>query len=515
MTAPTDSRGNPRLAVAMIVRNEEDVLAGSLQSVARLADEIVVLDTGSTDRTVEVARGFGATVHTIPWSDDFSAARNACLDRVTADWVLWLDAGEQLTAASASELRRFVDGQADRAKVYALMIEIPPADPSASAEQIALPRLMPKLDGLRFTGRVRETLSAAMETLGLELDAMPGRIVRHPRHNDSKFKAVRARRNLELVAQEVAETGWQPVLLLAHGEACVDVGDNARAATAFREAVGNCPRGSTDMLEAYYGLLTALDGDATRRDEQLSVALEALDVFPLDAQLLCAMGHYLQSRERMDLAERSFGAAVEHGQVDLQTWHLCEISEIAAVCLGLTHQLQQRDAEALATLEDALGRFEHSTRLRRQLIDLYVKHGRQDDARRAAEGLTLASNERDLLVRAVGAACRATADDWTPALEGLQSAYDAGCRDPMCLRWLSVALLSGGKTTAAMPVLNQWHELEPNNGEVKIYLDALAADGQEKPAADVRTLRVDPPVASPLLPTPTTTVSQSMADSGV
>src|SRR5436190_5783574 len=84
----------PRLSVAMIVRSCQEELAATLRSVRDLADELVILDTGSTDGTREVASQFAALVIQQPWQDDFAAARNACLKHVSGEWVLWLDAGE-------------------------------------------------------------------------------------------------------------------------------------------------------------------------------------------------------------------------------------------------------------------------------------------------------------------------------------------------------------------------------------------------------------------------------------
>src|ERR1700686_2903395 len=85
-----------RLALSMIVRNGEQDLAHCLESVRGIVDEIVVADTGSTDSSIAIARQFGARVINIPWTNDFAAARNAALAPVHAEWVLVLDADEQL-----------------------------------------------------------------------------------------------------------------------------------------------------------------------------------------------------------------------------------------------------------------------------------------------------------------------------------------------------------------------------------------------------------------------------------
>jgi glycosyltransferase involved in cell wall biosynthesis len=76
MDNPTAAKARVRLSVGMIVRDEEDVLAESLDSVRAIADEMLVLDTGSTDRTTEVAQRLGARVICAPWTDDFASARN-------------------------------------------------------------------------------------------------------------------------------------------------------------------------------------------------------------------------------------------------------------------------------------------------------------------------------------------------------------------------------------------------------------------------------------------------------
>ena len=87
-----------RLSFCMIVKNEAENLPRCLASVKDVADELIVLDTGSTDRTIAIAQSFGAQVHSFLWTNDFSAARNQALQYVTGDWVLVLDADEVLIA---------------------------------------------------------------------------------------------------------------------------------------------------------------------------------------------------------------------------------------------------------------------------------------------------------------------------------------------------------------------------------------------------------------------------------
>lgn len=87
-----------RLSVSMIVRDEESCLAHCLESVNG-ADEIVVVDTGSVDRTREIASSFGAQLYDFEWCDDFSKARNFSLSKCTGDFVLVIDADEELESS--------------------------------------------------------------------------------------------------------------------------------------------------------------------------------------------------------------------------------------------------------------------------------------------------------------------------------------------------------------------------------------------------------------------------------
>jgi len=477
-----DSTHNrPQLSVAMIVRDAQAALAETLHSIRQIADEIVICDTGSTDGTVPLARNAATKVVQRPWDDDFSAARNECLAHCCGDWVLWLDAGESLDEQDGPVLREFLKGMADPAKAYMMLVKVPPAGPSVAAEQIARLRLVPNHPGVRFAGAVRESVAASLAENGIAVEGVACSIHRGQREHDAEVKTQKARRDLKITDRQIAQSGESARLLNCKAEAYSHLGEPANAAVNYRRAVEISERGSTDMLEAYYGLLTSLE-EAGGTGSQLTVALEALTIFPLDTQLLCAMGGYLQGQGRTDLATRSYETAYKHGQVNPQTWHLQEIREFTATCFGIALQLQQKDDEARQVFEEALAANETSVRLRRHLVDLHVKRAEREEALAQIDLLPPQTPGVEALRSAVKGACLASEKNWIAARGYLNAAYAADCRDPLCLRWLCITLLMVGEVDRARQILEGWEKADPANLEVR-QLVATVEDTRRQTAA--------------------------------
>lgn len=98
----------PTLSLCMIMKNEERWIAQCLKSVQGLVDEIVIVDTGSTDRSIEIAKSFGAKVYEHAWEDDFSKSRNRSLDYATGEWILVLDADEVIATSDKEKIIQLI-----------------------------------------------------------------------------------------------------------------------------------------------------------------------------------------------------------------------------------------------------------------------------------------------------------------------------------------------------------------------------------------------------------------------
>lgn len=184
------------ISVGLIVRDEEELLPICLAAAAPAADELVVVDTGSTDATPRIAADFGARVLHVPWRDSFAEARNAALDAVRGDWVLFLDADEELASGGAEAVRALTD-EPD-AEAYALAMTSLTGDGSTSATHPAL-RLWRHRPDRRFEGRVHERL------IGLDPAAIrPADVgILHRGYLDLRWaERDKTGRNLRLLARE-------------------------------------------------------------------------------------------------------------------------------------------------------------------------------------------------------------------------------------------------------------------------------------------------------------------------
>jgi len=207
---------SPRLTVCLITKNEEKFLEQCLQSVRELAHQIVVVDTGSTDRTVEIAKKFNADVHFLPWKDDFSAARNEALRHATGDWVLSLDADEELLPEHRPTLLR--EMQAPEVMGFRLPI----IDKGREREGCNhVPRLFRNAPGLFFVGRVHEqvfsSLAARCQEWGLQNILGRTTLLHHGYLKDVMASRDKIARNLRLLQLALEEMPGDPNLLMNLG----------------------------------------------------------------------------------------------------------------------------------------------------------------------------------------------------------------------------------------------------------------------------------------------------------
>ena len=186
-----------RLSLCMIVKNEEAVLARVLSSAVQFADEILIADTGSTDRTVEIAQTYTSNIYHYPWNDDFAAARNFICEQVSTEYWMWLDADDVVPSESITailELKKTLSTpQAPDVVMmrYAIAFR-PDGHPSFLYER---ERILRTDQHFRWKGRVHEAISPR------------GRILHSPiliEHRKNASAASHSDRNLKIYEKMLA-----------------------------------------------------------------------------------------------------------------------------------------------------------------------------------------------------------------------------------------------------------------------------------------------------------------------
>ncbi len=224
------------LSVCLIVKDEEKMLQACLDSVSEVADEVVVYDTGSTDRTIDIARSAGARVIEGYWDDSFARARQAALERATGEWVLSLDADENLIADAASLRAQLAD---HRSQIEAYLIAIENLFGAGNGRSVHTAIRLFRRERCTWRHRLHEQVVAADDpNRALQAGYLSGvRIIHHgyvAEVFDSKGKA---ERNLALAKAALEDDEVvKPYALMNYGRALESAGRSDEAVEALFEA---------------------------------------------------------------------------------------------------------------------------------------------------------------------------------------------------------------------------------------------------------------------------------------
>ncbi len=197
------------VTLSMIVKNEEKFLEGCLKSVSGVADEIVIADTGSTDKTLKIAEKYGAKVFHFDWINDFAAARNFALSKSSGDWILYLDADERLSEDSAAEIKEALKLK-DK---YGARCSVVSKNSFKKNKQIfKYVRFFRNDPAIKFEGKVHEQIEPSLLKNNYEI--LDSKItIEHLGYDISDEELhIKAERNLSLLKNEAASNSTGYVL---------------------------------------------------------------------------------------------------------------------------------------------------------------------------------------------------------------------------------------------------------------------------------------------------------------
>ncbi len=337
----------PRLSLAMIVQNEAAFLEGCLASVAGLVDEMVIADTGSTDNTVEIATQAGAKVITVPWEDDFAVARNQALAATTGDWVLVLDADEQLNILMKDGIEKAIN--LENALVVNLMRhEIG----SRQSPYSLVSRLFRRHPALEFRRPYHESIDdSALELLAQEPDwqviDLPGVAILHQGYTPELLKQRgKSKRARNLLEKAIKDNPQDPYLCSKLGALYFSMGEDKEGLKLLKTGLKSSTAPTPVRFELHYHLANAYrqqkKWELARKHYQKALDEEIL--LPLKVGALINYGGMLQE----------LGELAEAGKIYQAVIHIDPSQAIAFFNLGMIYKGKGNLMEALKAYQQAI-----------------------------------------------------------------------------------------------------------------------------------------------------------------
>ena len=230
----------------MIVKNEAENLPHVFEAIRDIADEVIVVDTGSTDGTLALCKEWGVTLIHDRWRDDFARARNRSLRSATAKHLLWLDADDRLPEETLRELVRLRDEVLPNMRDRAYALQIHNLDRRGRVtEAFVQTRLFPRVPGLRWEGAVHEQINPALAAAGIKVDEAPI-VIKHIGYADPETLKAKWARNEALLRNALVEQPDNPLHLLHMAHAHAQQGRGAEAEAAISDAILRCREGADD-----------------------------------------------------------------------------------------------------------------------------------------------------------------------------------------------------------------------------------------------------------------------------
>jgi tetratricopeptide (TPR) repeat protein len=460
-----------KVSLSMIVKNEEANLPYSLGSVADLVDEVVIADTGSTDRTREIAVGFGARVVDFPWCDSFGAARNASLEQATGKWVLWLDGDDRLDEANRERMRQLFTQLGDEPDAYAMKVRSVLDPTRKDAKLLDQVRLFPNHPQIRWQYRIHEQILPAVNRLGGDV-RWTDVIIDHAGYAEPELRRKKLLRNLRLLELEDSEHPDDPFTLFNMGWTTLDLGRPTDALPFLERSLARAEPGAS-IVRKLHVLLTQANLRLGRLDDALAACQAGRERCPEDLELLFEEALLLRHKKEFAAAEdrllrlmtlqtRPYFASLDAGLRTYRARHL----------LGTLYGEQQKWIEAEAQLRAAVTEKPDFVPAWLALGGLYLEQQRWPALEKAAEQVEVAQAPVEAaLLRARGHLAR---KDHAAARACLETVLRQAPRALEAWVLLSHVLLNEGKDWDAVEqTLTAILRLEPTHAEARHNLEVL------------------------------------------
>jgi GT2 family glycosyltransferase/2-polyprenyl-3-methyl-5-hydroxy-6-metoxy-1,4-benzoquinol methylase/tetratricopeptide (TPR) repeat protein len=274
-----------RLSGCLIVRNNESTIRPCLESLRPWVDEMIVVDTGSTDATPRIAEELGANVFHWPWRDDFAAARNVSLDHASGEWLFWMDSDDTLPENCGRKLRALVDGEHQPGILgYVMQVHCPGDDPTdvTIVDHVKLFRNLPEI---RFEFRIHEQVLPAIRRINGDVEFTDIYVVHSGSDRTKDGQAKKLERDFRLLHLESQDRPDHPFVLFNLGMTHADCGQHEDAIRSLKRCIEVSGIDESHVRKAYALLISSLM-QSRRLEEAEQCCREGCDAYPDDKELL-------------------------------------------------------------------------------------------------------------------------------------------------------------------------------------------------------------------------------------
>jgi|GEM_PF-315795 len=299
----------PFISLSMIVKNEEKDLPGCLNSVQNLVDEIIIVDTGSEDKTVEIAKKYNAKIYHFDWIDNFAAARNESLKHCNGEWILYLDADERIKNIDFQKLRYMLKNVESNLGMLVCTIESThkALDGSSEVHRGGYPRIFKNLGypKIQFTGRVHEQISPSLKKHGYGM-SMSDIVIEHLGYDQPReVMEAKVNRNYKLLLQHVKEEPVNGYAWFQLGQTLAQMQITEEAENAIKFAI-DCGNLSDSIHASAASTLSQMTGNRKDYQQSLKWAEISLEKAPEQVYGLVLKAYSLLHLNKFKEAENTF-----------------------------------------------------------------------------------------------------------------------------------------------------------------------------------------------------------------
>ncbi len=277
-----------KLSLCMIVRDNEETLVPCLESIKPWVDEMIIVDTGSVDRTMDIVKEFGGKLFEFPWCDDFSAARNVSLDHASGEWLFWMDSDDTITAECGQRLRELADSNHDpRIMGYVMQVHCPGGSESGMEEHTVVDhvKMFRNREDLRFEGRIHEQVLMPIRRLGGEIAATDIYVVHSGSDRSEESQKAKVERDMRILKKDLEERPDHPFVLFNFAMTYAESHEYEKAIEWCKKCLEHSTPNESHVPKTYAYLANCLL-QLERAEESLEVCKNARQLYPNDAELL-------------------------------------------------------------------------------------------------------------------------------------------------------------------------------------------------------------------------------------